>query len=223
MSTVEELDKRIVDFQELDLDGGHLALDFVNTVDWRGTKREIEWLVTPTHVAAWLVRVGLIDRAPVASLLAPDDRNASTGATHQSEILLHIRRRREELNSVLRAVVEDRELPQNEWRSFNEFAAGAMSRARLEKLDGGFAWHFPDLYKRLDGFLDLVHKEAAELLVGPNLSRLKLCGAEGCGWYFIDTTKNGQRHWCSRGCANRVNVKRHYYRHRNRDAHDGPT
>ena len=47
------------------------------------------------------------------------------------------------------------------------------------------------------------------------LSRLKMCPGESCGWLFIDETKNARRKWCSmETCGNRAKAMRHYNRSR---------
>jgi predicted RNA-binding Zn ribbon-like protein len=45
-------------------------------------------------------------------------------------------------------------------------------------------------------------------------SRLWACGRAGCGTVFIDTSRNGRRHFCSVRCANQVNVANHRLRRR---------
>jgi predicted RNA-binding Zn ribbon-like protein len=44
--------------------------------------------------------------------------------------------------------------------------------------------------------------------------RLRTCTRAGCGTAFIDTSRNGRRHFCSVRCANQVNVARHRQRRR---------
>lgn len=47
------------------------------------------------------------------------------------------------------------------------------------------------------------------------LSRVKMCPGENCGWLFIDETKNARRKWCSmETCGNRAKAMRHYNRTR---------
>lgn len=42
-------------------------------------------------------------------------------------------------------------------------------------------------------------------------SRLGVCPGSGCGWMFIDESRNGRRRWCSMEiCGNRAKAKRHY-------------
>ncbi len=44
-------------------------------------------------------------------------------------------------------------------------------------------------------------------------TRLKMCPGNGCGWLFIDETKNARRTWCSmETCGNRAKAARHYAR-----------
>jgi predicted RNA-binding Zn ribbon-like protein len=45
-------------------------------------------------------------------------------------------------------------------------------------------------------------------------SRLRACSRAGCGTVFIDTSRNGRRHFCSVRCANQVNVANHRRRRR---------
>ena len=44
--------------------------------------------------------------------------------------------------------------------------------------------------------------------------RLRACDRPGCGVAFIDTSRNGRRHFCSVRCANQVNVANHRQRRR---------
>nr|WP_264085191.1 CGNR zinc finger domain-containing protein [Kibdelosporangium phytohabitans] len=48
------------------------------------------------------------------------------------------------------------------------------------------------------------------------------CSGPGCGWLFIDRTRNRSRQWCSsKDCGNRERARRHYRRSRgNSDAAD---
>jgi predicted RNA-binding Zn ribbon-like protein len=48
----------------------------------------------------------------------------------------------------------------------------------------------------------------ADLLFLPDLSRLGRCDGGGCGWFFLDTTRNRSRRWCdSQDCGNRARVR----------------
>ncbi|MEV5837052.1 CGNR zinc finger domain-containing protein [Nocardia sp. NPDC052112] len=39
--------------------------------------------------------------------------------------------------------------------------------------------------------------------------RIGRCARAGCGWVFVDTSRNGRRRFCSTRCSNRVHVAEH--------------
>jgi len=58
-----------------------------------------------------------------------------------------------------------------------------------------------------------VVESAAALLTSPDLSRVRECESETCGWLFIDRSRNRSRRWCDMTvCGNRAKVRRHYQR-----------
>jgi predicted RNA-binding Zn ribbon-like protein len=64
-----------------------------------------------------------------------------------------------------------------------------------------------------------VARSAAELLTSPKLGRVKVCAGEGCGWIFLDESRNSSRRWCdSRDCGNRERVRKHLARKRASDS-----
>jgi predicted RNA-binding Zn ribbon-like protein len=56
---------------------------------------------------------------------------------------------------------------------------------------------------------------AEELLRSPDAERIRECAGSGCGWLFVDRSRNSTRRWCSSGdCGNRERVRRHAQRQR---------
>ena len=57
-----------------------------------------------------------------------------------------------------------------------------------------------------------VVQSAVDLMTSPELDRVGQCADDrGCGWLFVDTTKNRSRRWCDmRDCGNRAKARRHY-------------
>src|SRR5829696_5210301 len=95
----------------------------------------------------------------------------------------------------------------------------ASSRLRLMPAGGAYGWAWDrsgdESAARLDSPLWPVAQSAAELLTSPKLGRVKLCAGKGCGWVFVDESRNGSRRWCdSRDCGNRERVRRHLARKR---------
>ncbi|MFI0405916.1 CGNR zinc finger domain-containing protein [Actinomadura sp. 3N508] len=54
-----------------------------------------------------------------------------------------------------------------------------------------------------------------DLLATAPPDRLRHCAGTGCVLWFLDTSRNGRRRWCSMtGCGNRAKVNAHYARTR---------
>ena len=52
---------------------------------------------------------------------------------------------------------------------------------------------------------------AATLLTEADRRRIRQCGSQRCVLWFLDTSKNGRRRWCSMAtCGNRAKAARHY-------------
>ncbi len=52
--------------------------------------------------------------------------------------------------------------------------------------------------------------------------RLKACPAEGCGWAFVDVSKNRSRRWCEMSsCGNQHKVRSYRARRRSAPVHPG--
>lgn len=63
--------------------------------------------------------------------------------------------------------------------------------------------------------LTMLARDAVDLLTGPEIGRLRQCQASSCGSFYLDTSRGGQRRWCSSAsCGNRVRVAAHRDRHR---------
>lgn len=58
----------------------------------------------------------------------------------------------------------------------------------------------------------------AHLIDSGGGSRLRACDRDGCGVVFLDTSRNGRRHFCGVRCANQVNVANHRLRARRQRA-----
>lgn len=60
-----------------------------------------------------------------------------------------------------------------------------------------------------------VARSAADLLVSPDLARVRKCAGPTCDWPFVDMSRNRSRRWCDmRECGNRAKARRYSVRHR---------
>jgi predicted RNA-binding Zn ribbon-like protein len=71
--------------------------------------------------------------------------------------------------------------------------------------EGGFVWAWSADEGPIEAILGPIALSALTLLTQSDLSRIKQCQGDHCGWLFFDTTKNRSRRWCEMEvCGNRA-------------------
>jgi predicted RNA-binding Zn ribbon-like protein len=195
--------------------GGVPCLDFVNTLAWRLTDRPVEYLGSYEDLLAW---------GRQASLLAPEETEMLSGwaATHPEEARATLSRAvalREALHRVLSAVIAGETRDEDALSTLNRELSVALSRLRVAPAAGdAYVWAWERDGEDgggplLERPLWPVARSAAELLTSAKLGRVKVCGGEGCGWMFLDESRNASRKWCeSRDCGNRERVRQYLAR-----------
>ena len=205
--------------RRFELRGGVASLDFINTVGWRLTDRPSESLRSYEDFLDWGNQAGLLVPGETEGLA----QQATLDPEGAREALARALALREALHRIFsRAIAGE---PQDESElsadlsALNRELSVALSRLRVLPAGGAYNWDWDrsgdDGGARLDSPLWPVAQSAAELLTSPKLGRVKLCAGEGCGWVFVDESRNGSRRWCdSRDCGNRERVRRHLARKR---------
>lgn len=192
------------------LDGGHPALNFVNTLGGlhdREPRPGDEHLRRYADVIAFGLRIGLLPE-------------------HSAERLLRLARRRpREAKHVYRNAVELRSLVDAVFRPLAEGGSPsarvllrlrdaereALARASLEPAGHTYRWSWSK-ERGLEAPLWPLAHAAAELLTGGPLERLKLCAH--CRWLFLDASRNRSRRWCSMEDCGTATKKRRYIERR---------
>ena len=197
------------------LDGGHLALDFVNTLGGSWELPPEPWdehLRSYADLAAWSVRVGVLEE-DAAERLALD---AEAEPRRANRVLREAIEQREEAYAVLRALAEGREPPSDGVHGIEDKARRALEAARLEPSpDGSYRWSWEASWDDLRAPLLPLAWATVELLGDGPLDRMKRCS--GCRWLFLDQSKNRSRHWCSMEVCG-TNAKKRRYVERRRAA-----
>jgi predicted RNA-binding Zn ribbon-like protein len=195
--------------------GGVLCLDFVNTLAWRLTDHPVEYLLSYDDLLTW-------ERQ--ANLLAPDETKALSGrATTDLEdaraMLSRALALREAIHGVFSAAIAGKPQDEGALSALNRELSGALSRLRVVPAEGGsYIWAWDRGGEEgggppLERPLWPVARSAAELLTSSKLGRVKVCAGVGCGWMFLDESRNASRRWCdSRACGNRERVRKHFAR-----------
>jgi predicted RNA-binding Zn ribbon-like protein len=195
----------------LSLLGGRPCLDFVNTMDWRGTDRPVEFLHTCQDLIVWSRYVGTISDQQANRLLLKAQAEVSrAAAVLQDAIAL-----REAIYRIFASVAAERPAAEQDLRIFNRHLAAATQSSRIIQQQREFILTAAGDQEKLESILDPLVRSAADLLVSAELKRVKKCGDPACGWLFLDISRNHSRRWCDmRDCGNRAKASRFYNKNR---------
>jgi predicted RNA-binding Zn ribbon-like protein len=178
--------------------GGRPAMDFVNTRRERWN-RDVECLVTPDDLGAWLVRTGLLPQPMrvVASVL-------------DEAIAL-----REAIDACVRSAVRGEAPPAAAVTLIDDHLVNAGARPQLT-----LAGALPVLGERAPAdsprrALGTLALDAARMLGTAERGRIRICASDTCSARFFDRSPAAVRRWCSMSaCGNREKAQRHRTRRR---------
>jgi predicted RNA-binding Zn ribbon-like protein len=196
--------------ESIELIGGHPALDLVNTVSWRHDPgRWRENLAVPLDLLTWAHRAAIIDEQELTAMRLAIGQDAETAAA----VLGRVHELRELLYRHLADCIDD---PGGEQQIGN---GSPLHRAFADAVTASSLAGTPARWTlRALGLHDLPRVLALhglDLVQTMPRDRLRRCDDDGCGWLFLDTTRNHSRRWCSSGdCGNRDRARRHYARNR---------
>jgi predicted RNA-binding Zn ribbon-like protein len=191
--------------------GGHPALDLVNTVAPRvpGGGDHHDYLADPEDLLAWARRVDVVSPGE-ADAVGGAWRASPTAAAQAWRATVDIR---EDLYAVLVSQLAgdaSGAAPGLERLTLRWAAAAARSTLVADE-DPGRAAQL--VVGTAPGLMipDRLAHTAVELLRTVDLSRLKTCPLDegGCGWLFLDLSRNGSRRWCAMAdCGTQAKVRR---------------
>lgn len=178
------------------LDGGHPALDLVNTVYGQADGPvETDVLAIPADLVTFARRVGA----------AAEDTPESPSALADARAL------RDALDAVLRARLAGAPPPEAARARIEAAGADALAAGTLAPRGAALAWTWADgdaqapVHRLAHAALELLTTEA-------DLARLRQCAA--CRWLFLDRSRGAGRHWCSMADCGTEAKKRRYVRRR---------
>lgn len=187
----------------IEIVGGHLALDFVNTLHSRTEAVTRDYLDTPGHLLGWCVHQEVVDMAQASRL-------ARLPASKRDRLLDRARCLRATLHALFDGYLHGRPDPET-LDAFNRDLQEMSRWRRLDTGDDGFVWRCHVASAHPESLLTPIVFAAAELLRSKDLARLKACPPpQGCGWLFLDRSRNGSRTWCNmKTCGNLAKQRRH--------------
>jgi predicted RNA-binding Zn ribbon-like protein len=203
-------EQRPQEFQ-FDLSGGHLALDFANSVSRRDLPEK-----TVEHVKTYR---DLISFALQSKILSPEQAEtieceAGNQPRSASQILRKALALREAMFRSFLRLAANKPSPPEDLELIEQSAADALSHRHIVRAGRGYKWEW-DSDPKLERILWPLASSATDLLVSDHLRKLRECEAGDCYWLFLDTSRNHSRRWCTmNACGNREKARRHYRRHR---------
>jgi predicted RNA-binding Zn ribbon-like protein len=190
----------------LALIGGELAFDFTNTSSGRG------W---PTHQEHLRSAQNVVDWAQHAKVLGPADAEWLRAAVDSDErlarrMLDRALELRENIYGIAVEVAARRPAPKAGVEALARTHAACLACAKLTPFEGRYVWSWAPKESAVEAVLGPIALSALTTLTQGDLSRIKQCQGEKCGWLFFDTTKNKSRRWCEMEiCGNRAKQRRH--------------
>lgn len=220
-----EGDARVRTAEAWPLIGGAACLDFVNTLGSRVRADGHEVLTSYAAVVAWAEHAGVLAADERAGLLALARRDPAAARAAVADLV----DLREAIYRLARALADGDATGATEAYSaaysdddrrrdlaiLGASVARAAANRRLRPApDGaGATWDWAGL--ALDRVAWPLALAAADLLTAEQGASVRQC--PGCGWLFVDATKNHSRRYCSpRWCGNRIRVRRFAARHHER-------
>jgi predicted RNA-binding Zn ribbon-like protein len=193
-----------------DFDAGKLPLDFANTVEWHASILPDDHLVNYSDLVAWSQEAGLLSEAETKSLIAKAKH-------HQREASKAFRRAiemREIIYRIFSAIAAGEEPKTQDLSKFNRALGITLKKSAISYTSEGFVWTWQPNDISFDRTLWSIMRETANLLTSKEISRVGECADDrGCGYLFLDTSRNHSRRWCSmENCGNRAKAQRHYQR-----------
>jgi predicted RNA-binding Zn ribbon-like protein len=191
---------------------GRTCLDFANTVDWRLAASPEELLPDYDSLLAWSARAGILDRKEARRLerVAHADPDSAAAAFARALTL-----REATYRTFLAHARGDAPPAPDDLSLIAGVYAKAIEHAELARGHEGYEWSFDPRDESLDRAAWALALSAVDVLGSSELPRVRECEGRGCGWLFLDESRNHGRRWCdSASCGNRERVRRYYARRR---------
>jgi len=193
-----------------DFDAGDLSLNFANTKDWHASQKPVENLKSYSDLLTWGRQAGLIS-AEMAVRLEQAAAAHPKAAADMYEYAIQVR---ETIFRIFSYHYAGKPILEADLSLLNSVACEAMSHMQLAYKGQSYRWQLPSDIVDVNVILWPVAHAAGELITSDKATRVRACEDDrGCGYLFIDQTKNHSRRWCSmESCGNRAKARRHYSR-----------
>jgi predicted RNA-binding Zn ribbon-like protein len=193
---------------EWDFDSGNLVLDFANTTEFHASDHPDEHINSYTDLLSWAESAGLLTHSEGMALLDRSNKEPEAALIVLEKALEF----RELIYRIFSSIASDQRPSQADLSVFNEELTKSLKNTFIINNEHGYSWGWQNMKASLGSMLWPIAREAANLLTSQDLNRIGECADDrGCGYLFVDTSRNRSRRWCSmEDCGNRAKAQRHY-------------
>jgi predicted RNA-binding Zn ribbon-like protein len=211
-SIVTQAEESLPSILRLPLLGDRPCLDFINTIDWRlHPEKRRDTLASYSDLLAFSLRLNLITIETYSWLT----QRAGSAPLFAERALNEARVFRDALACFIDDIASGPQPASHNAPSSESLSIIDAARHRAHESEYLY-WNGKQLalsQHTEEESLDLpwlvIVRDAEGLLCSDQASRVRICAAEGCGWAFLDQSKNGTRRWCSmKLCGNREKAAR---------------
>ena len=194
----------------LNLKSGHPALEFTNTVNDHASENPGETLFQYEDLLAWAKKVGLLYEEQIENLT----RKAAGQPKAAAIVFARSMQLREAIYRIFVALAKDKSPTNSDLTILNAVLANLTRGAQVVYQAGQFEWQWNLDLDALEEPLGMIALSAVDLMTSEHYQWVGQCADEdGCGWFFVDTSKNHSRRWCDiNDCGNRAKQRRYQKR-----------
>ena len=192
---------------KFELIAGNVCLDFINTLDDRTSAQPKELLANYYELARFGEDTGILTPEQLDYFY----ENVHLMIDDAADALRRAINLREAMYAVFSALLSRQTVPAAAMDTLNAYIQDAALHSRLVQREERCEWRFDDMGSALDAMLWPIARAAADLLASSDVALVRACSSPTCQWFFLDTSKNHHRRWCSmKQCGNRAKVRRFY-------------
>ena len=187
---------------------GECCLDFVNTIEPRSGEKQQDFLTNYSDIVYWCVHASLFSSFKAQQLIDQSQENCEQGWQVYNEAIVL----RETLYRIFMTSIQKSLPTEQDMTTLNRYFA----TCQLVYQPPRFIWQWKDNVTLRCVLYPIIQSATTLLMTEEKLARVKSCPQnDGCGWLFLDTSKNNSRRYCSMSsCGNRARARRFYQQHR---------
>lgn len=193
---------------EMKMNGNWLCLDYLNTIRHRFKDPVESYLLDINDLLYWGVeKVQLLDGEQYALMEQRAVAQPEAAAAFFTEAM----NIRQLLDKIFYPISQKATPAPDDLAAFNAALRFYRGHEEVYPLGRGYGvsrdWECGDFHQLIAPIVS----SAFDLLTSSSLERVGAC--PGCGWVYLDVTKNGKRRWCSmEGCGSAAKAREYYHR-----------